>query len=54
MKEKLVILLLPILFSATIVDSTEVPFEITQEEYVTFNQKEYQPIFHSLPSNRFP
>lgn len=51
MKEKLVILLLPILFSATIVDSTEVPFEITQEEYVTFNQKEYQPIFHSLPSN---
>lgn len=51
MKKYLFILILPILFAATVVDSTELPFELSKEEQYHLTKKIYSHDMNSIPKN---
>lgn len=51
MRKSIIILFLPVLFAASRVDSTEIPFALSNQEQYELNQKNYQDNFSSVPQN---
>lgn len=51
MQKKLIIWLLPILFGWQVVDSTEIPFELTAQEEYELTQTVYDQYFQTIPQN---
>lgn len=51
MQKKLLIWLLPILFGWQVVDSTEIPFELTAQEEYELTQTVYDQYFQTIPQN---
>ncbi|MCA9760759.1 MAG: serine hydrolase [Streptococcus sp.] len=51
MQKKLIVWLLPILFGWQVVDSTEIPFELTAQEEYELTQIVYNQYFQTIPQN---
>ncbi|MGQ7387207.1 serine hydrolase [Streptococcus suis] len=51
MQKKLIVWLLPILFGWQVVDSTEIPFELTAQEEYELTQTVYDQYFQTIPQN---
>ena len=51
MQKKLIVWLLPILFGWQVVDSTEIPFELTAQEEYELTQTVYNQYFQTIPQN---
>ena len=51
MQKKLIVWLLPILFGWQVVDSTEIPFELTEQEEYELTQTVYDQYFQTIPQN---
>ncbi|TCD45491.1 serine hydrolase [Streptococcus sp. X16XC17] len=51
MRKSLVVLMLPVLFASSRVDSTEIPFALSNQEKYELNQKNYQSNFGTVPQN---
>lgn len=51
MKRRLLLLTVPILFAANKVDSTEVPFELSSENYYQLHHQVYSTDFQYIPEN---
>ncbi len=51
MKKRLFLLLVPVFFATTRIDSTEIPFELSAQDRYQLNYKEYSIDFRTVPSN---
>ncbi len=49
--EKLLVWLLPVLFGWQVVDSTEIPFELTAQEEYELTHTIYDQYFQTIPQN---